>query len=396
VVTTLSGVAERLRGQLLVTHQTPLRIRAQISDLRMEAAAEADPPHRLTGLRVYPSGGSVTDDRVAAPTTHTFGDVPQAAIEVAQESFTELGLVGLAMAGASGHHATPNRAPVWMVVHGWADLERAEVLRPSHRFLAYSITKLITATAVLRLVADQTIGLDDPANEHLRTVRLADDAVTVGELLTHTAGVDDPDLLFADSVPDPASLLGPVMPCGRPHGTFTYSNGGYGMLGQLIADVTGLPYTHAATRLVLEPLAMTDSFFPTTWPGTDAIRGYRLTDTGSFTPHTAQLCTLPAAGGLWATASDLARFGAGWASLLPKRLARQALQPQALRDTSGGHIGLGWLLSPSKDLAGHAGGGPGASTSLLTNLTTGHTTIALTNRQVHIEAVNARLTRPIA
>ena len=56
--------------------------------------------------------------------------------------------------------------------------------------------------------------------------------------------------------------MGPVIPCGGPRGSVQPSNGGYGVLGQLIADVTGLPYASAATRLVLDPLGMRDSRFP--------------------------------------------------------------------------------------------------------------------------------------
>ena len=63
------------------------------------------------------------------------------------------------------------------------------------------MTKLITATAVLRLAADGRLGLDDPASQHLRTIRLADATVTVRELLSHTAGVASPDELFAATVP---------------------------------------------------------------------------------------------------------------------------------------------------------------------------------------------------
>ena len=49
-----------------------------------------------------------------------------------------------------------------------------------------------------------------------------------------------------------------------------FSDGGYAALGQLIADVTGLPYADAATRLVLEPLGMSGSWFPDSWPGNGA------------------------------------------------------------------------------------------------------------------------------
>jgi len=83
-----------------------------------------------------------------------------------------------------------------VTARGWADLDRPEALHPGHRFPAPGVTKLITAVAALRLVADGRAGLDDPANVHLRTVRLADDAVTVRELLTHTGGVETRVELF--------------------------------------------------------------------------------------------------------------------------------------------------------------------------------------------------------
>ena len=64
---------------------------------------------------------------------------------------------------------------------------------------------------VLRLAADGRIGLDDPACAHLHTVRLADETITVRDLLTHTAGVQNPGEMFADHVPDLVTLVGPVV-----------------------------------------------------------------------------------------------------------------------------------------------------------------------------------------
>ena len=394
IVTTLTSVAEQLGEELVITRETPEGVSARIADMQLEAAVDPGPPHRLTGLRLYPVGKRVTDTRVAAPSTHMSGEVPEAAAKVVAESFSELGLVGLTLAGAP--EGTPGgHSPVWTAARGWADLDRAEVLREDHRFPAYSVTKLITSTAVLRLAADGRIGLDDPANEHLRTIRLADGTVTVRELLSHTGGVDSPSELFADTVPDLGTLTGPVVGCGGPRGTFAYSNGGYAMLGQLVADVTGSSYPEAATRMVLRPLGMTSSSFPASWPGTGAITGYHLADDGSFEPAPVQICAIPAAGGLWATGADLVRFGLAWASLLPGELAREALRPHAARDSTGAQVGLGWLLNQPKDVCGHAGGGHGAATSLIVQLSTGQTSVAMTNRLVPIEPVNVRLIRPI-
>ena len=82
--------------------------------------------------------------------------------------------------------------------------------------------------------------------------------------------------------------------------------------------------------------------------------------------------------------------------MLPAELAREALRPHAARDSTGAQIGLGWLLNQPKDVCGHAGGGRGAASSLIVQLSSGQPSVAMTNRLVPIEPVNVRLIRPIA
>jgi len=202
--------------------------------------------------------------------------------------------------------------------------------------------------------------------------------------------------MFADRIPDgPVPLPGATVPCNHQPGAFAPSNGGYAVLGQLIADVTGSPYPDAVAELVLRPLGMDGSWFPAQWPDTGAITGYQLTEDGSLDQAPRQVCTLPAAGGLWTTATDLVRFGLGWSSLLPEQLHAEAVRPQAAHDAQGADIGLGWLVSTSKDIYGHPGAGPGAAISLMIRPGTGTVTVVLTNRRVPVEPVNARLIRPI-
>jgi CubicO group peptidase (beta-lactamase class C family) len=388
-----STVAQQLREHLTEVRAEPLRLRARLADLRVEAATEADPPYRLRQLRLYPLETKVEDPRVAAPPMRSSGAVPQEAAAVVAESFSELGLVGLIVAGAA------DDGSVWVTARGWASLDQDDVLLPAHRFPAYSITKLITAIAVLRLVADGPVRLDEPANAYLHTVRLADDAVTVRQLLSHTGGVDSPASMFADRVPDLVSVTGPVAACSGPRGRFSYGHGGYALLGQLIADVTGSRYEDAATRMVLEPLGMGGSWFPRSCPATGAATGHRLTDEGVFERKPTRIFILPAAGGLWTTAADLVRFGLAWSSLLPDALAREALRPQAERDDVGGQAGLGWMLMLPKDVAGHPGAGSGFSASLIVRPGQvgpgGRTWVVVTNRRVLVEPVNERLALPI-
>jgi CubicO group peptidase (beta-lactamase class C family) len=212
-------------------------------------------------------------------------------------------------------------------------------MRPGHRFPVYGVTRLVTATAVLRLVAEDRIGLDDAANDHLRSVRLADDAVTVRELLSYSGGVDDPapGNGYADTVPALASLYGgPVLPCGGPRGSVARPGrhgGGYAALGQLIADVTGSGYAAAAARLVLRPLGMTSSTFPASWPheDPDAATGYVPGPGGTFVPDLDEVAAMPAAAGLWTTAADLVAFGTGLVLPAPRRSRRRRATAPARR-----------------------------------------------------------------
>ena len=385
-VTTLTRLAACRREGLVVVHDDPLHARARAGGWLLEAEAEPEPPHRLTRLGMTAVGSQVTDARVAEPPTSSSGAVPVVAAETAAAAFGELGLAGLVLAGGA-----PGGAG-WAIARGWADLERAEPLRPDHRFPAYGITRLITATAVLRLIADERVGIDDPANDHLRTVRLADDAVTVRELLSHAGGVDPPARanLYASTVPVPSviSLYGPVLPCsGPPRRGRGQAPGEYAALWQLIADVTGSDHATAVTRLVLRPLGMTGSSFPAGWPHEDpaAVTGYELAPDGTFRPDLDDVMAILLAAGLWTTAADLVRFGTGWSSLLPAGLASEALQPQAT------HIGLGWRLNLADGIAWEAGDGPGGSASLIVRLSDNYTYAALTNRKVPIMGLNRRV-----
>jgi CubicO group peptidase (beta-lactamase class C family) len=389
LVAMLASRAAALRGELVVFEEEPLRVRAQVGGIQIEAAAEAAEEHRLTGLSTVPVGVHVTDRRVARlPDARADGDVPAVVQQIADDALGELGLPGLVLAGGTGDKA-------WVTARGWADLDRPDALRPEHRFPAPGVTKLITAVAALRLVADGRVDLDGPANGQLRTVRLADDDVTVRQLLTHTGGVlDNRTELFADTVPDLASLTGPVLACGE-RGTFQYSNAGYAALGQLIADVTGATYAQAVGRLVLAPLGMSNSSFPAAWPADDpgAVTGYGLRGDGNLTAA-RKVCTLAAAAGLWATAADLVRFATAWSSLLPEPLAREALTPQHPAPRVA-QPGLGWLLNPDRDVAGHPGGIPGAAVSLILHVGSGLACVALANRGVFVEPVNARVVRAL-
>jgi CubicO group peptidase (beta-lactamase class C family) len=392
LIAAIASAAPVLREELTIVAQTPLTVQVRIGGLEVFASAAADPPHRLTGLLAVPLGRQITDPRVAAPPpARRSGGVPATVAEIADESVAELGLPGLAVAGGG-----PGTIP-WSVTKGWADLDGGTELDARHRWPSYCGSALVTTTAALRLVADGRLTLDAPANGRLRAVRLEDATITVRDLLTHTAGVDSPapSELLADHVPGLVAVTGPVVSCTGPRGTVRPSNGGYAVLGQLIADVTGVPYPEAVTELVLEPLGLASSSYPARSAdlGPDAVTGYNANPDGTFTPVQEVICTIPAVGGLWATAADTVRLGTGWAALLPAPLARDAVTPHTEATSSGWRMGLGWLVSGRGDLAVHAGAAPPASTFLRMRVSDGQVQVVLTNRGVPLGPLTGRLLR---
>jgi CubicO group peptidase (beta-lactamase class C family) len=392
LINSLSMMARtgRLRDEVTVVTQRGRFIRAQAGDVRIQTAGTGEPPYRLLGMVARRVGKSVTDHRVAAPPADVAGDVPQAVVAVAEEALGEFGLPGLVLAGADDH------GKPWVLARGWARLDPPEPLSTTRRFPVYAVSSLITATAVLRLAADGRLSLDRPANDHLRTVRLANDDVTVRDLLTHSDGLAPLPQVFAETVPDLAELTGPVLASsGVPFGF-----SGYATLGALIADITGSPYPQAAARLVLDPLGMTGSSFPERWPAADerAVGCHMLDTSGAYVPAPAKVATVPAALGLWTTATDLVRFALGWSTLLPAPLAEEAMRPLARPGRRGaqGGIGLGWQINESRGVAAASSGVGHAAASLAVKLDNGKVHVALTNRGIPIHEVNGRVLDALA
>lgn len=382
----LAAAAVDLRADPVINDASAQEVRLTLSGMMIMASAEAAPPHRLDGLFAFPLGARVEDTRLkTTPPAAASGDCPPDMAEIADDVFDELGLPALALAGAS-----PGQPP-WLVTKGWADLDRAEVLDATHRFPATGATMAVTALAVLRLVAQDRFTLDTPANDLLRTVRLADGAITVRELLSHTGGVDSPAGMYADAVPQ--TVPGTVIGCSGQRGVFQPSNGGCGALGWLIADVTQTPYVTAVTELVLAPLGLKTAGFPGNVAalGPRDVTQYDLPPDGQFRPAGPRICVIPAAGGLWATPADMVKLGTGWSSLLPDWLARAAVTSVIPLAPHAPGVGLGWLLNPDDGTAVHAGAAPGAVASLTIRVRDNQTLVVLISRMVPLDLIEARV-----
>jgi CubicO group peptidase (beta-lactamase class C family) len=193
-------------------------------------------------------------------------------------------------------------------------------------FQAASISKPVTAMAVLRLVQDQRLGLDQDVNEILRSWKLPENRftgskkVTVRGILSHTAGVTVsgfPGYRNGDPLPSLIQILSGAPPANTPPivvdvepGSLSrYSGGGYTILHLLVVEQTGRSFPDALKAMVFEPLEMTRSTFEQPLPerlSGNVAQGHDragVTVDGSWHVYPEL-----APDGLWTTPRDLARF----------------------------------------------------------------------------------------
>lgn len=266
--------------------------------------------------------------------------------------------------------------------YGFADRERRIPVTVDTVFPIASVTKLFTATAVMRLVERGAIDLDAPVSRYLPQLERAGTGrePTVRELLTHHSGLTGNIMEgFELKQPDPAAfrdmprLLAALPPAGVPGTVFAYCNAGYSLLGCLVEASGGTGYVDAVSSGILEPLDMSRTRFlvsPTDvagtamgWEGRTPVPAYPIRD-------------LPA-GGLLSTAADMERF-MGYVMDRGRDgvLGRDAFDEMMRRQNAGValdgdfSIGLGyWLIKPfdTEDaFASHAGDIPPFHTVLVT------------------------------
>jgi CubicO group peptidase (beta-lactamase class C family) len=242
-----------------------------------------------------------------------------------------------------------------------------------------STGKTFTATAVMRLVDQGKVALDEPVRTYLPEFKLRDEdvaaKVTVLQLLNHTAGWEG-DMMDDTGDGDDAlekyvarmERLQQVTPLGA---TVSYNNASLSVAGLVIARIQGTTYEKAIRDLLLDPLGLDHTFF---FPNEIMTRrfavGHRRDDDGTFS--VARPWALPRgnapAGGMSANARDQiawARFhlGDGTAPvgtrLLSKELLELMKQPTMSMQGSaiGDFVGISWLIKDvgGVRLVGHGG-----------------------------------------
>ena len=249
--------------------------------------------------------------------------------------------------------------------YGLADVELAVPVTDSTVFEIGSISKQFLAAAVMMLVEEGQLGLDDPVHPHLPDLPSAWLGVTVRQLLTHTSGIPDYEEIATYDVyqhrltPDEVVEIAHSRPVDFAPGTgFRYSNTGYFLLSRLVERIEGTPLGDVLEARIFGPLGMTQT---------------RMADPEAVIPHRAsgywedrrgtlinraaiETSSTLGAGGLVSSAHDLARWHAALAGdeILSDESKRTMWTPVRLPDGSPtlwpwgdpATYALGWEVAP--------------------------------------------------
>jgi CubicO group peptidase (beta-lactamase class C family) len=268
---------------------------------------------------------------------------------------------------------------VWSGAAGLADIEHDVPATPQTVYRIGSISKPIAAVAVMQLVEQGKVSLDDPIQKYVPSFPEKEQGtVTVRHLMTHTAGVRHykPGEFLSrqrfDDVADAITIFKEDPLLFTPGEKFSYSSYGYNLLAGVVEKASGQPFDQYLQKHIFDPAGMAsaaceraEQIVP------HRARSYERATSGEFqnAPY-VDLSIKWAGGGLIASVEDLAHFDIALrqGKLLQPETMEAMYTPGVLADGSETHYGLGWTVNrqPSgRRMVAHSGGSTGATTHLL-------------------------------
>ena len=266
--------------------------------------------------------------------------------------------------------------------YGLLDRERGIKARPSSVFPIASMSKPLTATAVMLLVEAGKLDLDAPISTYLLDLPDAWQPITLRQVLAHTAGLSErvysqkisklttAEGFLAEAIQEPLDF--------QPNEAWMYSNTGYNLAAIIVESVSGESFDAFAKARIFEPLGMTNTdVLRDSYVSSNQAVGYQPTNRGrSVEAIDVDYRALPkimpmflGAGSVTSNAVDMAK----WAIALQKGQlltpASQAEMQQFSTMNSGlvTNYGLGWFLDTvnGHDVISHGGNLWGYSSSIV-------------------------------
>jgi CubicO group peptidase (beta-lactamase class C family) len=288
----------------------------------------------------------------------------------------------------------------WAKTYGYADIQKKRLTTTATLYQVASLSKSVTGLGIMKLVQDGKLSLTQDIRSCLKTWVFPDNklsrgkTVTLKNLLSHTAGLNVHGFIgysVIDSIPTINQILNGEKPANHeaviptyPINThFEYSGGGYTVIRKILDDNLSANYDSLMRALILNPLKMSNSTF--SQPLSPHFKNYAYgcdkdmqTLKGNYYIYPEQ-----AAGGLWSTATDIAKFvisiqndlKGGSNSLINKRLTEEMLTP-VLNNYA---LGFGVIEKGGEKYFWHEGESFGYNAMYYGSFTTGKGVVILTN-----------------
>jgi len=246
---------------------------------------------------------------------------------------------------------------------------------PDLQYRIGSITKTMTTVLVLQLRDEGLLALADPLEKYLPGVGYGDRSIRA--LLSHSSGMQsEPEGPWWERTPggsfaDLAAGIDPTKAPFEPGATFHYTNLAFGLLGEVVARLRGSSWSDCVAERILGPLQMTRTSYDAVAPYAQGYSVHPYLNTLTEEPH-QDTGAMAAAGQLWSTVQDLARYASflvsGHADVLPAETLAEmgTLQAGSLADglSSGYGLGLRLVAPHQRLLVGHTESMPGFQASL--------------------------------
>ncbi|CAN5617753.1 serine hydrolase domain-containing protein [soil metagenome] len=357
-------------------------------------AEPTPPPSSATPIAATPS--------VATLITPTASNLPQHTSQAEVDQFLNTQVKAEQFSGA----VLIARDGAILVSQGYGLADRAQQIAntPQTKFRLGSLTKPFTALAILQLQAQGKLNVQDPICQYIADCPAIWQAITIHQLLTHTAGVPDltrfPDYEQTKNVAStPAQTIArfKAKPLDFQPGTkWDYSNSGYILLGAIIEKASGKTYETFLQENIFTPLQMVNTGYEHD-KALLAIGYANARDEADLIDMSIPF----AAGGLYSTVEDLYRWDQALDTekLLPKPLWDIMFTAQAaIPNSNGSSYGYGWVLGQQLGhrSVGHNGGIEGFVTSYNRFPDDKVTIILLSNRQdINPNQISSELARII-
>ena len=263
--------------------------------------------------------------------------------------------------------------------YGFADFELDVPNSPQTIFRIGSITKTITAVAILQLVERGLLHLQDKLNKFIPDYPFGE-VITIHHLLTHTSGIsnfeldsDFYDAVHASSFSEKLIDMFKYLPLQfSPGKDYSYSVSGYFLLGYIIENLTGLSYEDYLKQNIFFPLKMSSTGFDHYQPIIKGrARGYEMNGQNIRNADFVDMRIAGGGGGLYSTVNDLYLFHKGLLNhKIMKKESYMLMTTTHIKINDQTDYGYGLFLEESEMVGKirhknyHTGGGPGVRSIL--------------------------------